>query len=449
MASKISSTRHRSNSVPTERQSRIATDIHNHFNEVRRSQEVNLGEDSHYSQPPTSGEIGKSEAVDAALPQTQGLPVPAWQRELAASRVGRQSRASSIISCRTRLTVQSDDARSVEIEAGGQSFRISRDGSRVTNTSAPPPYPGPPLEEVTEESDEDDSVVLSRQSADTIHDESSVSEIQAESAEPDLPIRTHIPLMTAELSHDTIRWQGGFELPQKLRSLLPVRWYSATNSQPTVSQISQSSRINTDLQRTQSDQSSLATGTPADHEPKAVRMETISQEGQSMSSPFLDAERRMQDLPWPLALSALDRASSDESATEATCYHRIMREMDRTHRKRLHERDSALATFRSLLNDQDAIYRQQLRERDHAIEALQEQLRHRDKMINDLKTWNYEAEEAVQERLEKARNEVEDVWESRWKEYEVILVDRVSTATAAIGTAGEDPAESSQEAAAD
>lgn len=32
-----------------------------------------------------------------------------------------------------------------------------------------------------------------------------------------------------------------------------------------------------------------------------------------------------------------------------------------------------------------------------------------------------EVEEEVEARLEKARNEVEDVWEKRWKEYEALL----------------------------
>lgn len=37
----------------------------------------------------------------------------------------------------------------------------------------------------------------------------------------------------------------------------------------------------------------------------------------------------------------------------------------------------------------------------------------------------YEVEEAVESRIERARNEVEDVWEGRWKEFEAVLRERL------------------------
>lgn len=42
-------------------------------------------------------------------------------------------------------------------------------------------------------------------------------------------------------------------------------------------------------------------------------------------------------------------------------------------------------------------------------------------MINEVKTRMYEVEEDVERRIEKARNEVEDMWERRWKEFEGVL----------------------------
>lgn len=70
--------------------------------------------------------------------------IPPWVRELNNSRVTRQSRSSSIVSTQTKFTTNTlhEDARSIDINVGGQYFRISRDGSRVT-ADAPPPYVGP------------------------------------------------------------------------------------------------------------------------------------------------------------------------------------------------------------------------------------------------------------------------------------------------------------------
>lgn len=103
----------------------------------------------------------------------------------------------------------------------------------------------------------------------------------------------------------------------------------------------------------------------------------------------------------------------------------MIRAIDRDYRQRLHERETELTRLRELVNEKDIVYRQQMRDRDHIIEALKDQLRDRDAMINEVKTRAYEMDEAVEQRIEKARNDVEDMWERRWKDYERLLMERV------------------------
>ena len=167
------------------------------------------------------------------LETQQNTPIPQWQRELASSQAGRQSRASSIISTRTRLTVQSDDARSVEIQAGGHSFRISRDGSRVTDVSAPPPYPGPPLDQLAEESDEEALSVRSPSNDDEGEPEE-VLQATTPQVVPttfSLPLRIHMP--PGAIQYDTppegnhrvgVGASQVLVFPQKLKNMFGLNW---------------------------------------------------------------------------------------------------------------------------------------------------------------------------------------------------------------------------------
>ncbi|KAK5070632.1 hypothetical protein LTR64_000306 [Lithohypha guttulata] len=330
----------------------------------------------------------------------------AWQRELAASRVGRHSRASSIISTRTRLTVQSDDARSVEIEAGGQTFRISRDGSSVSNTTAPPPYPGPPLPELVEESDEDELTEQIRPSLDTVRGGETGDEVIAESAENDLPLKTHQSTNDhrGDTSPSSCRKPSGFESLHRLKSMISGRWYGSELSDSTLLTTSTNDLMQTT--RTNSASSSRDNDSLEDQD--------------GLVLPILDAERRMQEASLSTAPS-LSGVEDEPAAEIGRYYHNLIRDMDREHRKKLHERDVELAQFRELLNNQDVVYRQQLRERDHTIESLKSQVSSANTHMEGLWKKYLEVEEEVEARLEKARNEVEDVWEKRWKEYEALL----------------------------
>ncbi|OAP55804.1 hypothetical protein AYL99_09956 [Fonsecaea erecta] len=92
-------------------------------------------------------------------------------------------------------------------------------------------------------------------------------------------------------------------------------------------------------------------------------------------------------------------------------YARMMRKLDSTHRKALLFKDRQIAELREKLNEKDIVLRQQLRAKDFIIDDLK-------KRLSNL-------EENVEVMLEKARHQVEDLWESRWKDRDFHLRERM------------------------
>ena len=92
-------------------------------------------------------------------------------------------------------------------------------------------------------------------------------------------------------------------------------------------------------------------------------------------------------------------------------YARMMRRLDAGHRKALHFKDKQVSELREKLNEKDIVLRQQLRAKDFIIDDLK-------KRLDNL-------EETVETMLEKARHEVEDLWESRWKDRDFHLRERM------------------------
>lgn len=92
-------------------------------------------------------------------------------------------------------------------------------------------------------------------------------------------------------------------------------------------------------------------------------------------------------------------------------YARMMRKLDYAHRKMLHLKDKELAELRIKLHEKDTVLRQQLRAKDF--------------IIDDLKMRLANLEENVETMLEKARHQVEDLWESRWKDRDFHLRERM------------------------
>ena len=92
-------------------------------------------------------------------------------------------------------------------------------------------------------------------------------------------------------------------------------------------------------------------------------------------------------------------------------YTRLMRKLDRDHRKALHLKDKELEKLRERVNEVDTVYRQELRARDFLIDDLKKRLEH--------------LQESQEASVEKARNEVEDLWESSWKDRDFHLRERM------------------------
>ena len=92
-------------------------------------------------------------------------------------------------------------------------------------------------------------------------------------------------------------------------------------------------------------------------------------------------------------------------------YARMMRTLDAAHRQAVHLKDKQISELREKLNEKDIVLRQQLRAKDF--------------IIDDLKIRLCAREESVETLLEKARNQVEDLWESRWKHRDFHLRERM------------------------
>jgi hypothetical protein len=92
-------------------------------------------------------------------------------------------------------------------------------------------------------------------------------------------------------------------------------------------------------------------------------------------------------------------------------YTRLIRTIDRDHRRESLHRDKELMMMRQRLNEMDQVYRQELRGRDFTIDDLRRRLA--------------ALEDGVECKVERARHEVEDQWESRWKDRDRHLVERM------------------------
>lgn len=93
-------------------------------------------------------------------------------------------------------------------------------------------------------------------------------------------------------------------------------------------------------------------------------------------------------------------------------YARMIRFVDKQHRRALHARDKEMEQLRVRISEIDTVYRQQLKARDFIIEDLKKRLGH--------------MEDSMEVKLERARNEVEDLWERRWKDRDFHLRERMS-----------------------
>jgi len=446
---------------------------------------------------------------------------PLWASEVADSLSTRPSRASSLISTRTRFstTTFQDDAKSIDLSISGQHFRISRDGSKVTSVNrgeSLPPYPFGPVQDSADQ----DRLTYSHVSV------SPYSEVDLATLPIEDSVESHVPspnesnveISTAYFDHaQPGPSKAGFAFPalspetpaasldhgvssgtgvmfdktntlnnmavriqRAWRGYVQYRNPSPESGEPT------SSLTSTSKQMRMGSQDGLAESTNAMPDQRAP---VSSQLGRSnaLSVPvpkkvvsFLDKDLPIPDVdheslvatssrsqnshlprigssrlpstnkvssksffpgadgPWEMRgqLSLRDWYTGentkpfrdtdgpnetptvihppedmDSENNVSNHYTRMIRFIDRDHRRALHARDKEMAELRERLNEKDIVYRQELRARDFLIEDLKKRLDH--------------LEETTETEIERARNQVEDLWESRWKDRDFHLRERM------------------------
>jgi hypothetical protein len=456
-----------------------------------------------------------------ASPEPGTTEIPPWAREVAASLAPRPSRASSIVSTRTRTstTTLQDDAKSIDLNIGGRYFRISRDGSQITTSNyrdSLPPYPLATTHEADDEADElsvhidsppvdgeEASIAMSSQSAglpsshtlgqrfaDTFqaylgHNILNPAEVDIPSPvdrsdhyDPStrpVPVRLgHQPregLVAGETLSRNRSYKTGEESitvarnESQRRSVsqndLPVFSHPASStSQQNGTQMSPQLRRRNGVRLP-----SLMTGLLGDRRPVDRRhaggdgaasasplatatnsagptFSTDARGSATPSSPAYYGSNATGTFPLPRVFTPVQTESTPSNSAAAGTpedqqlappmdtendisnhYTRMIRFIDRDHRRALHGRDKEMARLRERLNEVDIVYRQELRARDFLIEDLKQRLQH--------------LEETSQAALEKARFEVEDIWESRWKDRDRHLVERMRRIEAEAQTAVE------------
>lgn len=446
--------------------------------------------------PPLTSPPPSSSYQDTTLVQS----VPPWVREMNNSRATRHSRASSIVSTRTKFstTTCQEDARSIDINVGGQYFRISRDGSRVT-ADAPPPYTGPgetvrfregETSEVSsfdsrhgsdaqgsdgEDSEAEDGAVTPRSSFAVLDADAGVRANILDPTEFNMPSPVGQEQLTHRSSSATLvgsqrtddfgngrrsSYEAGVDIisgprpndrrtrtasqgaaptltrdgmPRasplrrangiRLPSLITSTDSSATGDRPRRSQQGSTPPPARPLQVRSA--GAILSNMPGNREPKSpdyigrnargvfpfpIRAATTQNTSISLDpNSSLPETRSLEDHevseenPTPLAM--------DDENDISLHYARMMRKLDYGHRKALHLRDKELAELREKLHEKDTVLRQQLRAKDFIIDDLKQRLGN--------------LEENVETMLEKARHQVEDLWESRWKDRDFHLRERM------------------------
>ena len=450
----------------------------------------------------------------------------------------RPSRASSIVSTRTKVSVNTiaEDARSIDLLIGGQSFRIARDGSRVTTASSHdslPPY-SPlgsrfitqddvvslmsaenesleaastferPLSRASVASDATQTVIELNDEAASINDavisvdltpqfrrfgigqNSAVLQAFREQYEnvplPPLPSRAELdaepisPTTTAtaglqpnddmtsnqqqQTTPNTANRRQGYWFVSMLSSLIGKNSnIDGSNNGHSRNRKSFRDSIDTDdseyvseyirkleqdpfLPSSSNNNNNAATAAGNfnfDEEPassSSTNPSTNPNHTQSTSTDSADntptSSRSSPTPSGPLNTNLVNPTPSFSTLTPSrppppppptdpllndsptpevrTHYISILRSLDRTHRTALQARESQISALTAQLSALQAQYTQLLTTRDTQISTLESQLTTLESSISSM--------------LDRARNEVEDLWESRWRDRDGYFMER-------------------------
>ena len=423
--------------------------------------------------------------------------VPHWLRELNRSRAMRHSRASSIVSTRTKFstTTLQEDAQSIDINVAGQYFRISRDGSRIT-VDEPPPYTGPGMtvrfgsgqttpvsrtsalsEDLRGDDDElsetEDGATTPRSTIARIDTETLVGANILDPSEFEMPSPVGPDQLThrsssatlvgserqsafsdperSQYSHQNQGADGRWETTPTSRTTLPPLRAPTVHSLPTTPSrrmrlpalvtSNSTGTLPNSVSRPFSQRSANLPALPEtrsagpvlfrsqyEREPRSPdyighnargAFPPISGSSTIRPTTFFNTPRE-NEVGGGLRTGRSDNESASGSHTPLSMdtendismhYAQMMRKLDYEHRKALHLKDKELAEMRERLHEKDTVLRQQLRAKDF--------------MIDDLKQRLSNLEDNVEVMLEKARNQVEDLWECRWKDRDFHLRERM------------------------
>jgi hypothetical protein len=422
------------------------------------------------------------------ISENEGIPL--WAREVAASRQHGQSasRASSVISTRTKISTNSaqEDARSIDLNIDGVCFRINRDGSRIsTNTDfqgiLPRYIPIWEAEAVYADRAENGYVQNSRNDASITRVTTDTAGLECEPhrhlLSTTLPNSAHLN-SAGDASNSQYQNSGASSVTAiglgRNPSFTPGKDTISVIKRRAVSQndIPKSYAISrkpvdaatplrrrngvrlptliTDLKNDQQSPDSqgryltVNSASPRYKYPRSANP-TLGNDNHSYSqyprSPMFIGRDARGIFPSPtpmLHYSPLPSSLPDDQKTVgahspatfeegyadtyppppmesendiSVHYTRLVRTIDRDHRKALHERDKDMAKLRERLNEQDTIYRQQLRGQDFIIDDLKSRLAH--------------LESTTEAKVENACNTIEDIWESRWKDRDFHLMERM------------------------
>ncbi|EXJ70788.1 uncharacterized protein A1O5_05778 [Cladophialophora psammophila CBS 110553] len=425
--------------------------------------------------------------------------IPPWVRELNNARATRHSRASSIVSTQSKFTTTTlqEDARSIDINVGGQYFRISRDGSRIT-ADAPPPYTAPDetirfrgdrtsdvvsldsrIEGDAQDVEDDnleDGAVTPRSTFTAIDHDPGVRANILDPTEFEMPSpvgydhhrhrSSSATLVSGErrvgfagelgrsLSHeeeaenlpgpspgDRGRGVASEDLIFARAGQMPESSQLRRTYRVRLPRLITSSEISRGARRRQywQQQSNTSPGHPLQVQSAGAILGDMPDNREPRSPDYI-GRNACGRFPFPVKAATTQNASAlsssessartgkslemsetpEESDTPLPMdsendislhYARMMRKLDSSHRKALLFKDRQLAELREKLNEKDIVLRQQLRAKDFIIDDLK-------KRLSNL-------EENVEVMLEKARHQVEDLWESRWKDRDFHLRERM------------------------
>ncbi|KAI1919479.1 hypothetical protein LOZ65_004391 [Ophidiomyces ophidiicola] len=344
----------------------------------------------------------------------------------------RPSRASSVISTRTGLTIgtlqeEARSIRSVDLVIGGKLFHINRDASKISVLeqndlpaySSPPPLSfldGVPRAVVNSEHVISSSTPL-HEAINREHGPTATGNEQTverslsfypgpdklclakkrSASQGNIPERAYSHFKALSLP---LRRRNGVRLPKLSTEILQTTSISAEEAEDIRATRSAEPRICSSGYPVNIGQNAIGSfphsfeRTASPEEARGLG-DSLKNNGSNIlipESPVRIEEHHADGTAPP---------SMDSENDISIHYTRLIRSIDREHRKALHIRDKELAAMRERLNELDQVYRKELKLRDFTIDDLRQRLEH--------------LEKGIESQIQTVRNEVEEQWEHRWK----------------------------------